>query len=206
MGLTITKKPSAAPFYQKNGKRNWNLIREDYVTLKVNGSPMTMREFAKRHHVQLPYLHRLSSDQKWGEIVKQRVEDINNRVTDQLVQRSADAIGLVRQSFATSEAELRERHAKISRDIQGKAITRLNQIPVSKFTAREAIDLLRMGMEQERRALGIPDEQRLHVNGHIAVSREQEIFEQHLLVHQNVQEAVGEALKLLEDKSGASHH
>jgi hypothetical protein len=206
MGLSITKRGVSSHRRGRGNKINWQSIKNEWVSLKANGSAISLREFSKRHGTRYEYMRIMSSKNKWAAAVEDRIKDIEKRVSDQLIERSADAITSVRQALASDESEVRERHAKMSKEMQRKAISRLREIPPEQLTAREAIDLLRISMEQERRALGIPDEQRLEVKGHLTVSREQEIFEQHLLVHQNVQTAVGEALKLLEDKSNASQH
>jgi hypothetical protein len=208
MGLSITKRVASFASNDRAGQRNWKAIKEEFVTLKANGSSISLKEFGAKKHIGYPFIRQKASEGKWTQAIEDRIRDVDARVSEQMVQRSADAISSVRQALASDESEVRERHAKIARDMQGKAVRRLNEIPISELSPREAIDLLRIGMEQERRALGIPDEQRLEINGqhHIVVSREQEIFEQHLLVHQNVQKAVSEAIKLLEDKSNASRN
>jgi hypothetical protein len=184
-------------------RKNWLVIRDEWVSLKANGSSISLREFGKQRGINYNHIRIKSSEDKWAAAVANRTKDIEQRVNDQLIQRSADAITAVRQALASDEFEVRERQATIARGMQKKAISRLDTIPVDQLTAKEAIDMLRIGMEQERRALGIPDEQRVEMRGRVIVSREQEIFEQHLLVHKNVQQAVGAALKLLEDKSNA---
>jgi hypothetical protein len=203
MSLSITKRVASFASNDRAGQRNWKAIKEEFVTLKLNGSPITLKEFGAKRGIAYQFIRVKASTGKWTKAIEERQSEIETRVSEQMVQRSADAISAVRQSLASDEAEVRERHAKIARGMQGKAVKRLNEIPISELSPREAIDMLRIGMEQERRALGIPEEHRMEVNGHVIVSREQEIFEQHLLVHHNVQKAVSEAIKLLEDKSNA---
>jgi hypothetical protein len=202
MPVTITRR-NPRPRYRVRGKLNWLAIKDEWLALKSNGSGLSLKEFAKKRNLNYKYLRVKSSNEKWTAAVEQRVKEVEDKVNEQLIQRSADAITAVRQALASDEMEVRERHATIARGMQTKAINRLNTIPVDHLTAKEAIDLLRIGLEQERRALGIPDEHHVQMSGHVVVSREQEIFEQHLLVHKNVQKAVSDALLLLEDKSDA---
>ena len=56
---------------------------------------------------------------------------------------------------STTEAEVAARHARIARAMQGKALERLRDMPVSEMSAAEVRAYLRDAAEIERRALGL---------------------------------------------------
>ena len=63
----------------------------------------------------------------------------------------------IQRSRIFNELEVRVRQATYGNLVQGKAVMRLNTIDPAKLTIREAIDLMRMGVEMERKALAMPD-------------------------------------------------
>ena len=121
MGLSITKRVSSFASQDRAGQRNWKTIKEEYVTLKANGSPITLKEFGSKKNIGYPFIRHKASEGKWTQAIEDRIRDVETRVSEQMIQRSADAISSVRQALASDESEVRERHAKIARGMQGKA-------------------------------------------------------------------------------------
>ena len=91
-----------------------------------------------------------------------------------------------------TEIEIRQRQAQIARFLTDKALRRLINLPPEQLTKKEAIELVRLGLGEERKALGLPDKQ--EVNSTL------EIKGQYSVVDQITHHQLGEALfnKLLE--------
>jgi hypothetical protein len=73
------------------------------------------------------------------------------------------AVEAVKQLSIVNELEVRLRQATISRQAINKALAAIDGIDPSKLDVKDAIALLRLGLENERKALGIPDNVRFEM-------------------------------------------
>ncbi|MEM9467969.1 MAG: hypothetical protein AAGA90_21555 [Actinomycetota bacterium] len=62
-----------------------------------------------------------------------------------------------RRELARDAVEMRRRHARAARALQGKALERLQTLDVSELSPKDLVRYLEVGTQIERRALGDPD-------------------------------------------------
>lgn len=76
----------------------------------------------------------------------------------------ADQDRLHREQLFAARKDMIDRHQKVARSLQGKALTRLKQLPVEELSALDVVRMLRLAVAIEHKAIGEPD-QRVAVTG-----------------------------------------
>lgn len=206
MPLKINKpKTDAAPSVVKTArtnhagkKRNWVQLFNEWLDLKLAGDPIPLATWARTHEITPSHISFISSTQKWPEKVQQKIEDRNNAVHAELAEKSKAALVKLRLTMSGDEIQVRTRHCRIARDLQVKALARLSTIHPDMLKPSEAIELLKLGLAEERKALGLPedyvsvDAKHTHI-----ISREHEVFQEQVQRTQIVSGAMAKALVLL---------
>jgi len=180
-------------------KLEWAQLREEYINYVLAGNPQHFEKFAVAHNINYGTLKNRASRDKWNEEASIRLKRQEDMVSTKLVERSTLAIDGVRDKLAFVEAEVRNRHVQIARNLQVKAYTRIKEIPSGSLSMRDALDLLRLGLSEERKGLGLPDEYVVsHHNHNLVVSQAQEVFERNLAMNEAVQSAVAKAIHIID--------
>jgi hypothetical protein len=129
---------------------NWEAAKIEFITESLKratrSETLTLKEFAEQLGISYGQLRNMAGKGNWKEELKQRMRF-----------REEKAVRRATEYEAINEAEIRTRQAKFARLASNKAITKLNLIDPATLTVREAIELLRLGLIEERRALGLPD-------------------------------------------------
>ena len=125
---------------------DWPTLKHEWMAknMSPSGPPFTLKELAVRYGVVYGTVKNRAHREGW------RVE-----LTEALAERDKQATTEVMSRAVWDVAEVRWRQARIARVAMTKAMAALAKIDVDKLTASEAIRLLDLGLEQERRALGI---------------------------------------------------
>jgi len=147
-----TKAPPAEFEPQANSLR-WDAIREDYIAQNMarqKGQPaFTYKDTAAAHDVSYPYLRQIAAKQNWNRMLKQRVSERAKEVAERI-----QGVALF------DEIEIRTRHATYARLASSLAHARLSGMKrddIAKMSVKDAIELLRIGLTEERTSLGIKD-------------------------------------------------
>jgi hypothetical protein len=133
----------------------WTVIKLDYFkqNLKEGAThKFTLGDLAKKHGLSYGHVRNKASEEKWGE-----------ELDELLKNKPKMAVEAVKQLSIVNELEVRLRQATISRQAINKALAAIEGIDPSKMEVKDAIALLRLGLENERKALGIPDNVRFEM-------------------------------------------
>jgi len=165
-------------------KIDWLVVKKDYFTenLKPEKSQsFTLKELSVRWKIAYKTIRNRASIDKWN-------DELQRQITDQQIE----ILQKVQDGMAETEAETRQRQAQVARFLTDKALRRLINLPPDQLTKKEAIELIKLGLGEERKALGLPDRQ--EVNSTL------EIKGQYSVVDQIAHHKFGEALfaKLIE--------
>lgn len=127
---------------------DWEAMRREYLDHNLNHpeAPVSLKELAVKYKVSYGLVRNHSHDERWAYQLADLLDQKENKVTTEVVKRSV-----------VSEVEVRLRQAGISRLAVAKAVAKLRTIDPDDLTVKEAIDLLKLGLEQERKALGLPE-------------------------------------------------
>lgn len=128
-----------------SGVIDWERLRTEFLEVNLaaqakNKPAVSLRALAEKYKLNYGTVRNVASDQDW------RV-DLHRMAEDQRLRVDLTAV--------ESEVEIRIRQAQYARVAQSKAIQRLQKVDPEDLTPRDAMELLKLGMEQERKALGM---------------------------------------------------
>jgi hypothetical protein len=130
-------------------KHDWEFLREEWINqnlvLDLEG-PYTLKMLCEDNDLSYSMVQNKSAKEGWMAMLKDR-QGVG----------TALAKSTLKNSEIFNELKVRVRQATYGNMVQSKAALRLNEIDPKKLTVREAIDLMRLGVEMERRALAMPD-------------------------------------------------
>lgn len=138
-------------------KAKWESLKDEFLSLAADGKDVHWPSLAAKYGFSAQSARNKASTQKWYAEIEERRKAREDLIEDKLAHRTSLALDKLNDNFATNEAAIRTRHATMARGLQVRAITRLKELPLSAFTARDALTMLRMGMEEERFALGMKE-------------------------------------------------
>lgn len=127
----------------------WDRLRIEFLTENLSGDRLrayTLRELCEKYSLNYGSLRNVASSEKWGAQLTEMVKSKRDKSTE-VVQ----AVQMV------NEVEVRVRQAQFARLTMNKAILRIQAIDPAKLSVKEAVELLRLGMQEERKALGLVD-------------------------------------------------
>ena len=146
----LAKSPEFQP---QAGSLRWEAIKEDYIAqnlTRAKGQPaFNLRKLAEAHGVSYHYVRQIAATQKWNKQLKERIE-----------QRKQEAVANITGVALFDEIEIRTRQATYARLASSLAYQKLSEMTkedIKKLSVRDAIELLRIGLTEERVALGIKD-------------------------------------------------
>ncbi len=128
----------------------WTKIRTRFITENLRSdrtTPYTLHDVAKDYNLQHGTVRNRSAKEKW-----------RDELIDAVREKAEIDIKAVKEATSFDEAEVRHRQSQYARMAQARAVMRLQALDPSELSIREAIDLLKLGMNEERSALGLPNE------------------------------------------------
>jgi hypothetical protein len=151
---------SKSEIVQKRQLYDKVLLRETYIhrnLTALNGKRYSVHALAADFGLDRDSVTQISRREKWGEALAEAKKRQDDRLRDKLTDIRADILAKSQTTTLNQEVTVRMRQASIARTAQVKAAARIKAIDPEELSVREAVELLRLGMEQERRALGLPD-------------------------------------------------
>lgn len=143
---------------KESGLNRKDLLRDEYFEKKLSGVEVNMRDLADKYGLQHQSVRNYASREKWSEQIEKIRSEREDLLTTKLTERTNMALDKLNEEFATNEVAIRKRHALIARGLQVRAVTRLKQFKMEEFSPRDALFMLKLGLDEERRALGLAEE------------------------------------------------
>jgi hypothetical protein len=128
---------------------DWEKLKVDYIAENIKqgkDKPFTLKELSVRWHVSYKSIRNRSSKEGWNEHLSLKLQEQHTAV-----------VAKISEAEVLNEVEIRTRQAGITRIVIDKAIRRLEMVPAEDLTKREAIELLKLGLTEERKAAGLAD-------------------------------------------------
>ena len=136
-------------------KAKWASLKEEFIDLSIKGAAIHWPTLAGKYGFEPQTVRNRASKERWYDEIETRRKMREEVLDSKLTERTALALDELNRDFATNEAAIRKRHATMARGLQGRAITRLKEIPLNEFTARDALAMLKLGIDEERFAMGM---------------------------------------------------
>jgi hypothetical protein len=181
-------------------KAKWASLKAEFIELSITGKDIHWPSLAKKYGFQPQTCRNKASTQKWyAEIEEARLKR-ESILEQKLSERSSMALDELNKDFMTSEVAIRKRHATVARGLQVKAIARLREFNLADFSPRDTLAMLKLGIEEERFAMGLPETYRGKPEDGSEVSGYEPIAQQ-LGGHAKVKSLGAFLLKQLQDTS-----
>lgn len=157
---------------------DWHLVKTDYFIENLHQdkeNPFTLKDLSVRWKIAYKTIRNRASEEGWN-------DELRNKIAEQQVQ----ILKKVQQEEIETEADVRQRQAQVARYLMDKALLRLVSVAPEELTKREAIELAKFALGEERKALGITEKG--------GASPTVEITESQSIVEQMARFQVGDAL------------
>lgn len=128
---------------------DWEIVFLAWLTENLKRdrkTPYMYNDVAKRFGVAEKTVRTHASKGNW-----------QHKLNEQLRVQNQDLISKIQEQELNTEAEIRHRQANLSRKMVDMAMIKLTDISPRELTVKQAIDLARLGLIEERKALGLPD-------------------------------------------------
>jgi hypothetical protein len=130
-------------------KYNWELLYLCWLKKNLEGDlakPYTYQDLGKEHKISHKTIRNHAAKEKW-----------QGKLAQEQARIEQEIITTIQSSQITSEAKVRQRQAFDSRKLLDKAMAKLNAVKPEELTVKQAIELAKLGLTEERKALGLPD-------------------------------------------------
>ena len=128
---------------------DWGSAKADYFAKNLKQDkqkPFTLKDLSLKWCVSYKTIRNKASQENWAGQLQAKVKEQNTQI-----------VAEVQSQGAFNEAEIRLRQAEIARKAVSKALVKLENVKPNELTNKEAIDLLKLGLIEERKALGLPE-------------------------------------------------
>jgi len=152
---------------------NWASLREEWLERNLEDDALNLTDFARQKGLKESTVINRARTEQWAEELQARRANLDTATKTALVEASAAMTSelaffrkyhaRVQEKIATDELEARLRHAAIARGVIQMALDGLARLHLDDLRPRELIDLLKLGLGEEREALGIVANQTLTV-------------------------------------------
>lgn len=136
-----------------SNKIKWAALRDDYIAQNLSrredDPPYTLKRHAEIHDLNYTYLRARAGRERWSTLLKEELDKKRSEVMER-----------IGESAIINEIEIRTRHCTYARKASSLAYERLNSMTakdISKLSIRDAVDLLKLGLDEEKKALGLED-------------------------------------------------
>jgi len=106
----------------------------------------TLKMLADKFGIPYGTVRNKAAEEGWKQELEERV-----------VSRSKNVLAVAEREHTYSEYETRMRQASIARLLLEKVMCKLDSVLPSELSIRECIDILKVALVEERKALGLPD-------------------------------------------------
>lgn len=134
-------------------KKRWELIKEDWIAQNLRlmpGEPAyTLKQLAAAWGIAYVVIRQMSSKHKWGPQLKERLAKLQEETHARL-----------HEVALFDEIEIRTRqatYARLASSIAFQKLQTLDEKAIKNMSVKDAVELLKIGLGEERQALGIGD-------------------------------------------------
>jgi len=131
-------------------------IGEQYLRARIGGNPVTLKELAAQHSRSYDALRKAAARGKWSIKAAIASAERDAEVANKMRQQNPLTACLLEQAVER-EIDVRCRHQRLARCLQQAALERLTAIRPGELSVKLAVEMLRIGIDAERMALGLGD-------------------------------------------------
>ncbi len=139
-----TDPPQGGP---KKGKAFWKQVKAEFLAKNLDPDrteDWSLKDISLHYGVPYDTVAEHSSKEKWFPTLRSCQERIEAEAEEQMIKR-----------LAITEADIRIRQQQVSAHVITKAMAGIEGLDPSKMSAKDLTNLLRLGLTQEREAVGL---------------------------------------------------
>jgi hypothetical protein len=130
----------------------WEAVCEDYIAqnlVRGPGKPYSLADCAKAHGLNYDWVRQVAARDKWKRKLKARVEEVKQKAVEQITEAAV---------FDEREVRVRQATvAKLASSLAYKRLAALTEKEIKELSISECIALIKVGLVEERQALGLGD-------------------------------------------------
>lgn len=138
-------------------RNDWLALRREYIERNLDGEIMSLRDFSQDKNLNWGTVRNKAAEAKWLDELEERLDVKNTKELAEVKKAHERAMVRLRSMAANEEVGVRSRHAAQGRALQKKAYDRIRDMPLLEITPASAIQLMRLGIDIEKHALGLSD-------------------------------------------------
>ena len=130
-----------------SGSINWKKIKADFFAQNLDpmrAKDFTFKDVALKYDLVYDTVRKRAVKEKWNFYLKKLQDKIQASTEKKMVE-----------SFTITEVELRLRQQRVSSSMIEKAFAALEAIDPTTISTKDATNLMRLGLTQEREAVGL---------------------------------------------------
>lgn len=147
-----------------NGKRrskdDWLALKREFIGINLDGEVMSLKDFAEKKKIAWGTVRNKAAEANWLHDLEERLDLKHTKEVGEVKKAHERAIARLRSMAINEETSVRSRHAAHGRNLQGKAHKRFEKLTdedIETMHVRDALSMMRLGLEIEHRALGLLD-------------------------------------------------
>lgn len=146
-------------------KVNWTKARDFFISMNVESDnrACTFKTVAEHFGCSYGAVRNQAAKGEWENMLILEREKRTKAVQEAITEAHNKSLEKLNGEAINAETEVRRRQATVARMMYSQGASRLRTIKPEELTPAEATTLVRVGLQEERRALGIPDE--VHITG-----------------------------------------
>jgi len=174
----------------------WGKLKKEFMTRNLSSDDedhISASMLAAEYGLVIKTVQNRAAKEKWYGELRDLRELVTTDVKDTIFPDQQAVVTRIKADAINEEVAVRRRHLVIARNVLVKASMKLKNIKPEDLTIREALDFMKLGITEERRALGIPDETS------ITLHQEENTEELNFGTANSV---IGEILDIMKDDNG----
>lgn len=198
------KNVDKAEIYQDSHKKKmrtgtrvlWGKFKKEFMSRNLSSDSeqhISVSALAREFNIVPKTAQNKAAKDKWYDELRGLKDLVTDDIKDAIFPNQHDVVTRIKADSINEEVAVRKRHLVIARNVLIKASMKLKNIKPEDLTIREALDFMKLGITEERRALGIPDETSI-------ILYQEENHEE--LNFSKANSVIGEILDIMKDDNG----
>jgi len=156
------KTPAKKPTKRKTrGKsQDWSILKKEFIHLNLDADPISLKEFSEKKGLAHGTVRNKAAEDSWLQDLEERLDLKHTKEIAEYKKAHERAMLRLKSMAVNEEVSVRNRHANAGRTLQVRSMLRFQAITddeAKKIKIPEALQMMRLGAELERAALGLAD-------------------------------------------------
>lgn len=152
----------------RGGRLDWISVRNLFISRnleRIGKERYSLKDLASDIKVTYGTVRNHASREGWDKLLEKALEDQEKALRKRMEQSRKEVTHSLQKDELNKEINVRQRQASAARMLQSKAAKKLTNLNSSDLSVRDAIELMKIGLIEERKALGLADRYEVTTKG-----------------------------------------